>query len=176
MKIVNFRARAVLGSVLFLIVAPGTVAGLIPWWISKWKVQPTSPDFLTVQIIGVLVLVGSLLVLFESFARFALQGIGTPAPVLPTRHLVVTGRYRYVRNPMYVAVVAAILGQSMILGDLDLALYAGIVWLVSHLFVVVYEEPTLRRTFGDEYVEFCANVPRWIPRLRPWQGPATDGQ
>jgi len=166
------RARAILGSLVFLIVAPGTVAGLIPWWISKWKVQPMPPDFLVVQLIGVLVLAGSLLVLFDSFARFALQGIGTPAPVLPTRHLVVTGRYRYVRNPMYVAVVAAILGQSMILGDLDLVLYAGLVWLVSHLFVVVYEEPTLRRTFGDEYVEFCANVPRWIPRLRPWNGPA----
>lgn len=172
---INMRLRAVLGSVLFLIVAPGTVAGLIPWWISKWKVQPVSPGFL-VPAFGVLVLVTAILFLLEAFARFALQGIGTPAPVLPTQHLVVAGLYRYVRNPMYVAVVAAILGQSMILGSLDLALYAALVWLVSHLFVVLYEEPVLQKKFGDEYAEFSANVPRWIPRLRPWEGPVGRGR
>jgi protein-S-isoprenylcysteine O-methyltransferase Ste14 len=172
----DMRVRAVLGSMLFLIVAPGTVAGLIPWWISRWKVQPVSPNFLLVQALGVLVLLTGILVLLEAFARFALQGIGTPAPVLPTQHLVVTGLYRYVRNPMYVALVAAILGQSMILGNPDLALYAAIVWLVSHLFVVVYEEPALKKRFGDEYAEFSAHVPRWIPRLRPWKGPAGRGR
>jgi protein-S-isoprenylcysteine O-methyltransferase Ste14 len=164
-----------LGSVLFLVLAPGIVAGLIPWWISKWKVQPVSPAFLIIQLPGILILAVSILVLLDAFARFALQGIGTPAPILPTRRLVVTGFYRYVRNPMYVAVVGAILGQSMILGNLLLLLYAALGWLVSHLFVVIYEEPTLRRTFGDEYDAFCANVPRWIPRLRPWIGPAGRG-
>jgi protein-S-isoprenylcysteine O-methyltransferase Ste14 len=119
--------------------------------------------------------VTGILILLEAFARFALQGIGTPAPVLPTRHLVVTGFYRYVRNPMYVALVLAVLGQSMIQGNLNLVIYGGFVWLITHLFVVVYEEPTLRRTFGDDYNEFCANVPRWIPRLRPWKGPGKDG-
>lgn len=175
MKIVSSRARALLGSVLFLVVAPGTVICLVPWWISKWKVQPMPPGFSIVQLLGVLILAASILVLLEAFARFALQGIGTPAPVLPTHHLVVTGLYRHVRNPMYVAVVGAILGQSMILGNLILVLYAALVWLVSHLFVVLYEEPTLRRKFGAEYAEFCANVPRWVPRLRPWNGPAKDG-
>ena len=169
------RVRAILGSAIFLLVAPGAVAGLVPWWISKWNIQPAPPGFLLVRLLGILLLIVSIAVLLESFARFALQGIGTPAPVLPTRHLVVTGLYRYVRNPMYVAVIAAILGQSMILGNLDLVFYAGFVWIVSHLFVVVYEEPTLRKTFGDEHAEFCANVPRWIPRLRPWKGPGKDG-
>ena len=176
MKTLRPRARAFLGSVLFLLAAPGTVVGLVPWWISKWKVQPTPPGFLLVQLLGTLILAGSILLLFEAFARFALQGLGTPAPVSPTRHLVVTGFYRYVRNPMYLAVVGAILGQSMILGDLMLVLYAALVWLVTHLFVVSYEEPTLRRKFRDEYAEFCAHVPRWIPRLRPWSGPADDGR
>jgi protein-S-isoprenylcysteine O-methyltransferase Ste14 len=170
------RATAILGSVLFLVVAPGTVIGLIPWWISKWKVQPMPPGFLLIQLLGVLLLVTGILILLEAFARFALQGIGTPAPVLPTRHLVVTGFYRYVRNPMYLALVLAVLGQSMIQGNLNLVLYGTLVWLISHLFVVVYEEPTLRRTFGDDYDEFCANVPRWIPRLRPWKGPAGRGR
>jgi protein-S-isoprenylcysteine O-methyltransferase Ste14 len=176
MKTLRLRASAILGSALFLLVAPGTVVGLVPWWISKWKVQPVPPGFLLVQLVGILILAGSILLLLEAFARFALQGLGTPAPVSPTRHLVVTGFYRYVRNPMYVAVISAILGQSMILGNLTLVLYAALGWLVSHLFVVIYEEPTLRRKFGDEYAEFCANVPRWIPRLRPWSGPAGHGQ
>ena len=172
----RMRARAIFGSVLFLVLAPGTVIGLIPWWISKWKVQPVPPGFLLIQLLGILLLVTGILILLEAFARFALQGIGTPAPVLPTRHLVVTGFYRYVRNPMYVALVLAVLGQSMIQRNLNLVLYGGFVWLISHLFVVAYEEPTLRRKFGDEYDEFCANVPRWIPRLRPWKGPPGHGR
>jgi protein-S-isoprenylcysteine O-methyltransferase Ste14 len=106
--------------------------------------------------------------LLDSFARFALQGLGTPAPVFPTRHLVVTGLYRHVRNPMYLAVAAAILGQSLWFGNVRVLVYGFAVWLAFHLFVTAYEEPTLRRTYGHEYEEFCANVPRWIPRVRPW--------
>jgi protein-S-isoprenylcysteine O-methyltransferase Ste14 len=105
----------------------------------------------------------------DSFVRFAWQGLGTPAPVIPTRHLVVTGFYRYVRNPMYVAVLTAILGQALILGNVSLLEYAAIVWLLFHLFVLTYEEPTLRASFGPEYETFCAAVPRGIPRLSPWQ-------
>ena len=90
--------------------------------------------------------------------------------VPPTRHLVVTGLYRYVRNPMYVAVVSAILGQALILGNVRLLEYGGIVWLLFHLFVLVYEEPTLRVSFGSEYKAFCADVPRWIPRFTAWRG------
>ena len=105
----------------------------------------------------------------DSFFRFALQGLGTPAPISPTRHLVVTGLYRYVRNPMYVAVLSAILGQALILGNISLLEYGALVWLLFHLFVVAYEEPTLRASFGPEYETFCDAVPRWIPRLSPWQ-------
>jgi len=108
--------------------------------------------------------------LLDSFARFALKGLGTPAPIFPTRHLVISGLYRYVRNPMYLAVVAVILGQGLLFGDVRVLEYALIPWLAAHLFVVFYEEPTLRRTFGAEYKAFCANVPRWIPRLSAWQG------
>ena len=107
-------------------------------------------------------------VLLDSFARFALQGIGTPVPMFPTRHLVVKGFYRYVRNPIYLAVVSVVLGQGVILGNVSLLAYGAIVWLCCHLFVLAYEEPTLRKTFGAEYDTFYANVPRWVPRLRPW--------
>src|SRR4029077_14128723 len=103
--------------------------------------------------------------LLDSFVRFALQGVGTPAPVFPTRHLVVSGLYRYVRNPMYVAVVSTILGQGLILGNVTILEYGGLVWLLFHLFVLVYEEPTLRASFGSEYKQFCNEVPRWIPRF-----------
>ena len=161
---------AVLGSALFLIIAPGIVAGFIPWWISKWNVQAPFLGFVPLRALGALLLVVSVLMLLESFARFALQGVGTPAPVFPTRHLVVNGLYRYVRNPMYLAVVSIIFGQAMILGSVSLLAYGVLVWLTFHLFVLAYEEPTLRKTFGTEYDAFCANVPRWVPRLSPWSG------
>jgi protein-S-isoprenylcysteine O-methyltransferase Ste14 len=85
--------------------------------------------------------------------------------------LVVTGLYRYVRNPMYVAVIGIILGQALLFADRRLLLYAALFWLACHAFVVAYEEPTLRRTFGVPYAAFCAHVPRWIPRLSPWRPP-----
>jgi protein-S-isoprenylcysteine O-methyltransferase Ste14 len=111
-----------------------------------------------------------ILALLESFGRFALQGIGTPAPVFPPRHLVVTGSYRYVRNPIYLAVVSLVLGQALLLGDIRICAYALSCWLVMHLVVLLCEEPALRKSFGVDYEAFCAHVPRWKPRLRPWRG------
>ena len=169
------RLSAVLGSVFFLLLAPGTVAGLVPWWISHWRMQAPLLGFAAFRMLGGLLVALGLPVLLDSFARFALQGLGTPAPVYPTRHLVVTGLYRYVRNPMYVAVVWIILGQGLVLGDVRVLGYGGLVWLVFHLFVLAYEEPVLRRSFGPEYDAFCSHVPRWIPRLRPWRAGAPTG-
>jgi protein-S-isoprenylcysteine O-methyltransferase Ste14 len=169
-EVIMSRVLAVLGSALFLVLAPGIVAGLVPWWISKWQVRAPLLGFPLIRALGVLAVVVSILVLLESFARFALQGVGTPAPLLPTRHLVVKGLYRYVRNPMYLAVVSAILGESMIPGSLSLLAYSALIWLTFHIFVLAYEEPNLRRTFGAEYDAFCANVPRWVPRFSPWSG------
>jgi len=160
------RLFAVLESALFLVLAPGTVVGLVPWWISRWRVEPPLAGFAPVRLLGAL-LVAALL---DSTARFALQGLGTPAPVLPTRHLVVTGLYRHVRNPMYVAVVSAIVGQGLILGNLRVLGYGALAWLVCHLFVLVYEEPVLRATFGADYEAFRATVPRWLPRPGSWEG------
>ncbi len=167
------RVFAVLGSVIFLFVAPGTAAGLVPWWISRWRVQAPLLHFPLLRIVGALLIVAGIPVLLDSFARFALQGLGTPVPVFPTRHLVVSGLYRHVRNPIYVAVVSAILGQGLLFGNLHLLEYGVLVWLVFHLFVLAYEEPKLRATFGAEYEAFSAQVPRWVPRLRPWRGGAT---
>ena len=162
------RVLAIIGSVVFLLIAPLTVAGWVPWWITHWRVELDLGDFPLLRVVGVLLILAGVPVLLDSFARFAIQGLGTPAPLFPTRHLVVQGIYRYVRNPMYVAVVTVVLGQALFLGSLRLLEYGAILWLGFHLFVLVYEEPTLRSTFGEEYKTFCAHVPRWIPRTRPW--------
>ena len=159
---------AILGSALFLLIAPGIVAGLVPWWISRLVFRAPLFGFPPIRTLGALLIVLATPVLLEAFARFALQGVGTPAPVFPTRHLVVKGFYRYVRNPMYLAVASVILGQGIILGNVNVLAYGVLVCLGFHLFVLAYEEPTLRKTFGAEYDAFYANVPRWVPRLSAW--------
>jgi protein-S-isoprenylcysteine O-methyltransferase Ste14 len=161
------KAIAVFGSALFFVIAPLALAAVVPWWITGWQFQPA---FLGAErVLGGVLIIAGVPGLVDSFARFALEGLGTPAPVAPTQKLIVTGLYRYVRNPMYIAVVAVILGQALLFGDERLLSYGALFWLACHVFVVTYEEPTLRRTFGLEYEAFRANVPRWIPRLTPWR-------
>src|SRR5579863_555565 len=149
------RTAAILGSFCFLLLAPGLVAGVVPWWISGWQIRPPLLGIPGVRIVGVGFMILGTPLLLDSFARFAIQGLGTPAPIFPTRHLVVTGFYRYVRNPMYLGVVSAILGQGLILGNARLLEYGGIVWVLFHAFVLAYEEPTLRTGFDSEYRDFC---------------------
>jgi protein-S-isoprenylcysteine O-methyltransferase Ste14 len=164
------RTRALLGSLAFLVLAPGTVAGLVPWWLSRWELRPPLLGLAPLRALGGALVALGAAGLLESFARFALGGLGTPAPIAPPGRLVVGGLYRHVRNPMYVAVVAAVLGQGLLLGHPRVLGWGLVLWLGFHLFVIGYEEPTLRRTFGGEYEAFRAEVPRWIPRLRPWTG------
>ena len=156
------------GSVIFLVAAPGIVAGLIPWWISGWQMMPALGGIEPLRWVGILLLLLGGALLTETFTRFALQGRGTPAPIYPTEKLVVTGSYRFVRNPMYVAVVSLILGQALLFGSLPVLAYGAAIWLIVHLFVISYEEPTLERSFGEQYRRYKANVRRWIPRFTPW--------
>jgi len=169
------RLFAILGSAIFLVIAPGIVAGYVPWRICRWHLGAPLLGTSAFRLVGVLLIVAGLPVLLDSFARFALQGLGTPAPIFPTRHLVVSGLYRYVRNPMYVAVVSLVLGQGLFFGSSRVLEYGFAVWAGFHLFVLIYEEPTLGKTYGVEYEQFCANVPRWIPRLRPWRSDREQG-
>src|SRR5437868_15120018 len=106
------------------------------------------PHYGSFRVLGVLLIAAGTPMLLDSFARFALQGIGPPAPIAPTQHLVVTGLYRYVRNPMYVGVFSVICGQGILFGDIRVLLYAVGLWAAFHIFVLAYEEPKLRRTFG----------------------------
>ena len=163
--------RAALGSFVFFLVAPGVVAGWIPYGLSGWRFGPPLLGLPGERWMGGLLVAIGLAGLVECFARFALQGRGTPAPVAPPAILVVGGLYRHVRNPMYVAVTAMIAGQAVLFGSRALLAYAAGVWLLFHLFVVGYEEGALRRQFGAAYDRYRAHVRRWWPRLRPW----TDG-
>lgn len=160
------RTTALLGSALFLVVAPGTLAGLIPWLIAPW---PAPIAHMWLAAFGVALLLPGAVLLLDCFRRFAMQGMGTPAPIAPPERLIVTGAYRHVRNPMYVAVVSLILGQAALFASLPLLIYGVIMWAGFHAFVLGYEEPTLRRLFPQDYAAFFAAVPRWIPRLTPWR-------
>jgi len=128
------------------------------------------PASLLVRVLGGLLLAVALPVLVSAFLRFVRDGLGTPAPVAPTERLVVTGAYRYVRNPMYVAVIAAIVGQALLLGQTVLLYYAALVALLVVSFVRLYEEPVLFRQFGEQYEAYRRAVPGWWPRLRRWKG------
>jgi protein-S-isoprenylcysteine O-methyltransferase Ste14 len=163
------RTIAVLGSAVFFVIAPTTLAGLVPWSITGWQLQPPFLGLEPTRGIGAIMILVGVPVLVDAFARFALQGLGTPAPIAPPRNLVVTGLFRYVRNPIFVAVIAIILGQAVLMGDWRLIVYGALLWLAFHVQVVAYEEPTLEQTFGSEYEAFRAAVPRWIPRLTPWR-------
>jgi protein-S-isoprenylcysteine O-methyltransferase Ste14 len=160
------RSAAAVGSSSFFLCAPGVVAGLIPWWITRWRV---GVDYAwPVQAAGAVLFIAGAIVLVSAFVRFVTEGTGTPAPVAPTMKLVVGGSYRFVRNPMYLAVLAAIVGQALFFGRPTLLAYGAVVAIAFVVFVRLYEEPTLLRTFGEEYENYRRAVPAWWPRLRPW--------
>jgi protein-S-isoprenylcysteine O-methyltransferase Ste14 len=163
------RSAAAVGSAVFFVVAPGVVAGLVPWLISGWQVSGPRSGFAIIRMTtGAALLIVAVVVLARAFARFVVEGGGTPAPVAPTERLVVGGDYRFVRNPMYLAVVTAVLGQAMIFGSLALLGYALAVWAIFAAFVRWYEEPLLLERYGDQYQIYRQAVRAWVPRLHPW--------
>jgi len=164
------RVRAIVGTLVFFIVAPGTIAGWIPYRVTAWQIQPPLFGVTALRPFGIVLAVAGLVLLIDCFARFALEGRGTPAPVAPTETLVASGPYQFVRNPIYIAVLLIVIGQALFFGSFTLLAYAGVLWLAFHAFVVAYEEPTLRRRYGPSYDAYHAHVRRWWPRIRPWLG------
>jgi protein-S-isoprenylcysteine O-methyltransferase Ste14 len=164
-----FRPKrdALLASLAFLVLAPGTIAGVGPWVITRWRFRDYPGD-VVLRPLGLVLILAGVAVLLEAFARFALEGHGTPAPTYPTDRLIVRGTYRYVRNPMYLAVEGLILGQAALLGAGELIIYGAMIAAAFHLFVIWVEEPGLRRTYRDQYRRYTINVHRWVPRLTPW--------
>ena len=159
------KATAATGSAVFLVIAPGVVAGLIPWWLTGWRMGAAYP--LPVRVAGAVLTGAGAAALLGAFAQFAVQGRGTPAPPAPTEQLVVRGLYRYVRNPMYLAVLAVITGQAILLGRPVLLGYTAVVAAAFVAFVYGYEQPALARRYGAQYEAYRRAVPGWWPRLRP---------
>jgi protein-S-isoprenylcysteine O-methyltransferase Ste14 len=159
--------RIILGTILFVLTVPGTVVVLAPYWLTGWRPGPVLLGTSLTRWLGVLLIVIGLPLFTDFVVRFVREGLGTPAPIAPTRHLVVGGPYRVVRNPGYVAVIALLFGQALVLARTELLVYAAAVAAGFHAFVVLYEEPTLRRTFGPQFEAYTRRVPRWLPRP-PW--------
>src|SRR3954451_25320674 len=157
---------AAVGSFGWLVVAPGTVCGLVPLMVTGWR-RPVDPEPWVDAVGWVLVLAGAA-VLVHAFVAFAWHGRGTPAPAAPTERLVVEGAYRDVWNPMYVAVFALVLGQVLLFGSGGLFAYLLVIGIANAAFVHGYEELTLRESYGRASEEYCEHVSRWLPRLTPW--------
>src|ERR687883_995674 len=137
------RSTAAVGSAVFFLLAPGVVGGLIPWLLTGgWQVREPLPYWAPVRVLGGVLLVAGLIALVRAFVRFVVEGFGTPAPVAAPGRLVVGGVYRHVRNPMYVAVLAAIVGQALLLGPLSPLPSAAALRVGSPALLPWYEEPT----------------------------------
>ena len=152
-----------LGSLLFFILAPGMVAGVIPLAFLRTgsQIQTGFLSYLAfpLWLIGIAMLIWC-------FWDFLVKGRGTPAPIDPPKELVVSGLYNYVRNPMYVGVLLVIIGHFLWFGYWNLLIYAGVVFIAFHSFVTLYEEPNLKQRFGAGYEDYLTKVPRWIPRFK----------
>ncbi len=156
-----------LGTIVFAALLPGTLIGVIPYLLCGWRPAESA----TLRWAGVLLLLLALPVFVDFLVRFVREGRGTPAPGADPERLVIGGPFRYVRNPGYVGVLGLIVGQSLLFASVSVVAHAAIMALAFHLFVVLYEEPHLRRKFGTEYEEYQRRVPRWLPRL----GSGEDG-
>jgi protein-S-isoprenylcysteine O-methyltransferase Ste14 len=165
------KPAAAVASAAFFLAAPGTFAGFVPWLITGWEMPADGSAWRAAQAVGVVLIVAGAIPPVHAFAQFVKAG-GTPMPIAPTQHLVVSGFNRYIRNPMYAGLVLAIVGQALLFRSGWLLVYAASFWVVTASFVRWYEEPTLTREYGEEYLTYRRSVPAWWPRLRPWTPPA----
>jgi len=167
------QSKAAAGSAVFFLAAPGVVAGLIPWLLTGWRLPdgPIGPLGVAAMIVGGALILAGTAFLVSAFIRFVTEGLGTPAPIAPPSRLVIGGVYRFVRNPMYVAVLAVIIGQSLVFQHLGLLAYAVAAFVLVLAFVTFYEEPHLTREFGADYEAYKRAVPGWWPRWTPWTPP-----
>jgi protein-S-isoprenylcysteine O-methyltransferase Ste14 len=158
------RTTALAETLLFTVVAPGTIAGYIPW-----RLRTDSPGMLAGPqkwLAIILIGIGVAIYLHTAFWGFAWSGGGTPAPIAPTKKLVAGGLHRYVRNPMYIGVFCIVGGEAWLFRSRHILIYLACAIVIVNLFVLFYEEPTLHRQFGEEYDRYRATVPRWTPKFK----------
>jgi protein-S-isoprenylcysteine O-methyltransferase Ste14 len=153
--------RAVTYATLFI----GFVLVFLPARVLSWSGISPIAVIGVWQVLGMMVAGVGAAIAFWCILTFVFLGKGTPAPFDPPRRLVVRGPYRIVRNPMYVGAGLALAGAALFCKSIPLLGYAGLLGLITHAFVVFYEEPTLRRTFGNDYEVYCGRVGRWWPKL-----------
>jgi protein-S-isoprenylcysteine O-methyltransferase Ste14 len=156
-----------LKTAIFFLFVPGTFAGWLPWLVARSGTNPLPFDPPLLRAGGILLCALGASGLLWCVWEFSTRGEGTPAPFDPPKRLVVRGLYRFVRNPMYVSVGYALLGEAIVYDSRSLLIYLVSFFILAHLFVVLYEEPGLKRRFGAEYRDYLDRVPRWIPRLSP---------
>jgi protein-S-isoprenylcysteine O-methyltransferase Ste14 len=149
-----------------VVACPGLVTVAVPALIVWW----TGASIAALGLVGLPLIALGLLLIVRTIALFATLGRGTLAPWDPTTRLVVRGPYRRVRNPMISGVLSVLLGEAALVGSLALLLWFAVVWAVNAVYIPLVEEPGLQRRFGDDYARYAAHVPRWIPRLKPWDG------
>lgn len=163
MAIMATSIGPLLKTAVFTVFVPGTAAGIVPWWLRhNASIAVTGVQRWTAF---AAIAIGISIYLYTAFWGFALMGGGTPTPIAPTKILVVRGLHRFVRNPMYIGVGLVIGGQAWLFHSLPTAIYLACFGLTVHLFVLLYEEPTLRKQFGGEYERYRETVARWIPKL-----------
>ena len=164
--------RSALFTAVFFVLAPGANAGLVPWLITGWHRRDSGvgPADLAADLAGGLLVVLGLVAVAACFVRFVTEGRGTPAPMAPTEELVVGGLYRFVRNPMYVAVGSVIAGQALLFRSAGVALWLAVFLSAVVAFVKGYEEPRLAEQFGESYERYRRAVPGWWPRLTSYPG------
>ncbi len=150
-------------NLIFTILQPGLVAGLIPFWILGNKVNKTFAQPLQFyQYSGAIVFAIGFVIMLSCIISFAIKGRGTLSPADPTKHLVITGLYNFSRNPMYVGVIMILIGEAMFFQSGNLWVYLLIVFTAFNIFIILNEEPRLRKDFKEEYSEYCKKVRRWI--------------
>jgi protein-S-isoprenylcysteine O-methyltransferase Ste14 len=152
-----------LKTLIFTIVVPGTLLGIVPWLILQSSGEAVMPS-LSIWLIGLLPFLAGIILYFWCAGAFTFIGKGTPAPIDAPVFLVREGPYRWVRNPMYIGVFSVLAGEIILFHSLSLLIYMLLVGVIVHLFVVFYEEPHLTRRFGESYEAYLRIVPRWLPR------------
>jgi protein-S-isoprenylcysteine O-methyltransferase Ste14 len=161
------KSTAAVVSVAWGMALGGTFACLLPYLLNDWHFHRPLPYWVVAQVAGGLLICAGLVPVVESFVEFT-KADGTPVPVASPPRLVVSGFYRYVRNPIYVAFVAIMVGEVLLFGSPGLLEYTAVAWCIGAAAVRFYEEPTLARKFGAEYQDYRRAVRAWIPRLHPW--------
>ena len=153
-------------TLIHTILLPGTIIVVLPYLLLSSDLEILPFNLGALRFLGLLPIIFGLVVGSWCTSDFISYGRGTPNPLDPPKSLVARGPYRVVRNPMYVGVGSVLLGEVLLFGSTTLLVYAVVVLLGFHLFVTLYEEPTLKRRFGSSYEDYCRAVPRWIPRAR----------